>query len=132
MQVSLPSLGWWLVFKSAKDGKDQIGWVPESYLKPYEAEHIEDYLETCSIFNGVEVCSNPNDSLESERTDTPITSSGKESACVTGDDGSEQDNATIYRAIADYYTDDKSQVNFPKGARIFVIDKDEDGEFSYN
>lgn len=135
MQVSLsltfPS-GWWLVCKSTKDGKDQIGWLPESYLKPHEAEleGIGDCLDICYISDDVETCSMSNDSSGSEGTDTPIVSGGEESANES-DDGSEQilqDSSVNYCAIAEYYTDDKSQVNFPRGARIIVIDKDEDGE----
>ena len=109
-----------------------MGWLPESYLKPHEAESIGDCLDICYISDDIETC-NISDT-GSEGTDTPIVSGGEESA-NDSDDGGErllQDDSVNYCAIADYCTDDKSQVNFPKGARIIVIDKDEDGELAVN
>ena len=122
-----------MVCKTTEDGKDEIGWLPESYLKPHEAEAIEDCLGTCYVPNGMKICHISNDSLESEEEDTAALSDD-ESAIDSGD-GSEQllqDSSMNYCAIADYYTEDTNQVNFPKGAKIIVIDKDEDGELSYS
>ena len=37
-----------------------------------------------------------------------------------------------YCAICEYEVEDSSQLSFPKGAIITVIDKDEDGKMKYN
>lgn len=121
-----------MVYKITEDGKDEIGWLPESFLKPHEAEDIGDCLGMCYVPNGLDICNISHDSLESEEADTAALSD--DDSAIDSDDGHEQlsqDNSMIYRAIADYNSEDVNQVNFPKGARIIVIDKDEDGEFSY-
>ena len=115
--------------KYNRTGKESICWLPETYLQPYEEESIEDCLGTCAVPNELEKCDIVNDSSDSEASDTPHFSDGD--SAIGSEDGTDpliQSGSMHYVAIADYHTEEANQVNFPKGARIIVIDKDEDGE----
>ena len=110
-------------------GKESICWLPETYLQPYEEESIEDCLGACAVSSELETCDIVNDLSDSEASNASHFSDGDSAI------GSEECNDTLmqsgsmyYVAIADYHTEEVNQVNFPKGARIIVIDKDEDGE----
>jgi len=79
------------------------GWMPESFLnKPREV--LEDYLGDIVADSN----SNPNGE------ENPITTT-----CG--------DSELYYYAIAEYSSDDPAHVSFPEGARVLVIDQDEDG-----
>ena len=84
-----------------------VGWMPESFLdKPREV--LEDHL---------------GDIVADSNSNPVITSSGD--TCM------DTNPELHYYAIAEYSSDDPSQVSFPEGASVLVIDQDEDGIATY-
>ena len=96
-------IGWCLVNQVTSK---KVGWVPEGFLKKPE-EDLSDYLDDTVT--------------DEEEQDSEIQSD-------SADMGEAETNSMLYHAIAEYSTDDLSQIAFPEGAQILVIDQDEDGE----
>jgi len=85
----------------------KMGWIPESFLnKPREI--LEDFL------GGFMSEHDP------DGDKCPI-------AITSGETCMDMNPELQYCAIAEYSSDDPSQVSFPEGARVLVIDQDEDG-----
>ena len=97
-------IGWCLVNRVADK---RVGWVPEGFLKKPE-DNLSDCLD--------DTATDDEQSLEDE------TQSG------TSDTGETETSSMFYHAIAEYTTEDVSQIGFPEGAKVLVIDQDEDGE----
>lgn len=48
-------------------------------------------------------------------------------SCWSDDECLDDSSSFVYTMITDYSSDDPAQVSFPEGARVIVIDQDEDG-----
>ena len=87
--------------------KKTVGWVPEGFLRK-EDDIMSDCLD--------DTPTDDEQALEEEEAHSDMA------------DVSTETSSMLYHAVAEYSTNDLGQIGFPEGAKLLVIDQDEDGE----